>query len=84
MHGAHNFSRNCLSMFSANQQILRNPKFHYSVQNSLLLELILTQINPVHNLIFHFETYFNIIFPPTARSAKRTLPVFLFRGWTMV
>jgi hypothetical protein len=58
--------------------ILRNATSRHSVQYSLLLVPIVSQINPVHALIFHFETHFNNIFPSTHRSSKLNLPVYRF------
>jgi hypothetical protein len=68
--------------------ILWNPNVPDPIHNSLPLQLILSQINPFHDLLFYFfKTRFNIIFPSWSLSSKlnvsvdcltKTLYTFLF------
>ena len=56
------------------QRIHENPKVDYSAINSLPLDPILSQINPVHNLSTYFYmVHFNFILQSTFRSSKRRL-----------
>jgi len=65
--------------FSASQEIsslLWNSKVHYRVKMNPPLDRILSQMNPVHNLIpYSLKIHFNIVFLPTSGSPKWSFPV---------
>jgi hypothetical protein len=59
-------------------RLLRNPKVYYSVHKSPQLVAILSQFHPVRILISNlFKIHFNIIFPCTCMSPKRSHPLTL-------
>jgi len=54
-----------------NPWLVSNPKIHYRFHNSLTLDSILIQINPVHNpKPYIFKSDFNIILSFTFKSSK--------------
>jgi hypothetical protein len=64
---------------SASQEIPRllwNLKVHYRVHKNPSLVPILSQMNPVHNLIFiYFKIHFHIVVSFVPRSSKRSLTI---------
>jgi hypothetical protein len=49
--------------------ILWNPKVHYRAHENHPLVLILSQIDPVHNIASYlYKIHFNIVHPPTSLS----------------
>jgi hypothetical protein len=55
--------------------LLWNPKVHYHVQKSQLLDSFQSQLSQIHTLHpTYFKILFNIILPPMPRFSKWSLP----------
>jgi hypothetical protein len=58
--------------------LLLNPKIYYHVHNSLLLDPVLSQMNPVHILTLLSSIHLNVILLTMPTSYKQSLPCRLF------